>query len=515
MNDMLKINNLKVGFETPEGVLTAVKGVSLSLGRGETLALVGESGCGKTVLCKSMLKILCERGRVESGEIMLGDENLVHFTEEKMQSCRGGDIAMIFQDPMTSLDPAFSVGEQIAEVVRIHKGLDRKAAKARAIELMKSVKIEDAEKRYHQRPYQFSGGMRQRIVIAIALAGEPDILLADEPTTALDEKTQQQILKLLKEIQRQTGTAVLFITHDLSLVEDIAERVAIMKDGCIVEEGRVAEVFASPQHEYTRKLLGYLDYKKNRGHNHRNELSEHNSSGDEISCGNNDNSPLLSVRKLSKSFVLPGRNNHKVLDSFDMEIYPGEIVGIVGPSGCGKSTLSRCVAGLEKPDSGEICIREGVKIQMIFQDSQSAFNDRMTVEEIIAEPLRIDKSLRNSLTAEYGVRDKTGRRRIAELIREEVMRVMSDVELDASMAVRRPYELSGGQRQRAAIARALITNPDFIIADEPLTGLDVSAQAQIVHLLKRLSDERSLTVMFIAHDLPMVNHISSRIIKMR
>lgn len=513
MDDLLKINNLKVAFETPEGKLMAVKGVSLCLGRGETLALVGESGCGKTVLCKSMLKILCERGRVEDGEIILGTEDLVPFTEEKMRSCRGGKIAMVFQDPMTSLDPAFSVGEQIAEVVRIHKGFDRKAAKKRAIELMKAVKIDDAEKRYHQRPYQFSGGMRQRIVIAIALAGEPDILLADEPTTALDEQTQQEILELLKEIQQETGTAVLFITHDLSLVEDIAERVSIMKDGCIVEEGRVSEVFALPQHEYTKKLLGYLDYRKNRGHHHRQSAHHKEIDKNQGIYSEDEELRVLSVRKLTKSYLLPGKRVNKVLEDFDMDICQGEIVGIVGPSGCGKSTLSRCIAGLEKPDSGEIRIRDDISMQMIFQDSQSAFNDRMTVEEIIAEPLRIDRKLRKRLAAEYG-KGESGRRHTAELIRHEVMMVMSDVELDVSMAGRRPYELSGGQRQRAAIARALITDPDFIIADEPLTGLDVSAQAQIVHLFRRLADERGLTVMFIAHDLPMVNHISSRIIRM-
>lgn len=514
MKDLLKINNLRVAFETPDGVLTAVKGVSLRLGPGETLALVGESGCGKTVLCKSMLKILCERGRIEAGEIMLGTENLVPFTEEKMRSCRGGKIAMIFQDPMTSLDPAFSVGEQIAEVIRIHKGVDREAARECAVELMKSVRIDDAEKRYHQRPYQFSGGMRQRIVIAIALAGDPDILLADEPTTALDEKTQQEILLLLKDIQRQTGTAVLFITHDLSLVEDIAERVAIMKDGYIVEEGNVSEVFAAPEHEYTRKLLGYLDYKKDRGHNHRHGTFNENLSGNGIARETSVELPVLTVKGACKSFMLPGKRAHNVLKDFDMIIYQGEIVGVVGPSGCGKSTLARCIAGLEKIDSGKIELREDISMQMIFQDSQSAFNDRMTVEEIIGEPLWINKDLRKKLAAEQGAPGRVERRKSAELIKQEVMKVMVAVELDEDKLSRRPYELSGGQRQRVAIARALITNPDFIIADEPLTGLDVSAQAQIVHLLRKLADERSLTVMFIAHDLPMVNHISSRIIRM-
>lgn len=496
MNELLTINNLKVAFETPGGKLTAVKGVSLRLGRGETLALVGESGCGKTVLCKSMLRILCRRGRVEDGEILLESEDMTGFDEERMRSCRGGEIAMVFQDPMTALDPAFSVGEQIAEVVRIHKKLGRAEAKQEALRLMKAVNIDDADSRYYQRPYQFSGGMRQRIVIAIALAGEPELLLADEPTTALDEESRMEILKLIKDIQQTTGTAMLFITHDLSLVEGIAERVAVMKDGCIVEEGKVSDVFAAPQHEYTRKLLGYLDYTKNRGHNHRQEPEQ-------------KYEPVISIKHLSKSFRLPDRNIHKAVDDFSMDIFRGEIVGLVGPSGCGKSTLSRCIAGLEKPDRGEIFVEPGMNMQMIFQDSQSAFNDRMTIEEIIEEPLRIKGRERSC--REAGKNRRTDRK----TLRERVMEVMDAVELPRELALRKPYELSGGQRQRAAIARALIADPDFIIADEPLTGLDVSAQAQIVHLIRRLADERELTVLFIAHDLPMVNHISSRVIKMK
>ena len=483
MEKSLTINNLTVSFETPGGKLTAVKDVSLHLAGGETLALVGESGCGKTVLCKSMLKILCSRGRIEKGKILLDGEDLTAASERQMQSYRGGSIAMVFQDPMLSLDPAFSVGEQIAEVLKVHGGLSAKAAKARAVELMDMVRIPDAQKRYSQRPYQFSGGMRQRVAIAAALAGEPDILLADEPTTALDEKTRWEIVRLLKDIQEKTGVAVLFITHDLSLVEDIADRVAIMQDGRIVDEGNVAKVFSAPEHPYTRKLLGYLDYKKGRGHNHRSAASDE---------------PVLSVRKLCKSFRLGRKEKNDVLKDFSMDIYRGEIVGLVGSSGCGKSTLARCIAGIDRPDSGVVEFAGGIRMQMIFQDSQSAFNDRFTVKKIIEEPLR------------------TGAGRITDAGRrdEAVRNVMRAVELDESLADRKPYELSGGQRQRAAVARALITDPDFIIADEPLTGLDVSAQAQIVHLLKRLAQERGLTILFIAHDLPMVNHISSRIIEM-
>ncbi len=492
MSGFLEINNLIVSFENPGGRLTAVKGVSLKLSGGRTLALVGESGCGKTVLCKSMLHVLCSRGRIDQGEILLDGKDLTHAPEREMQRYRGSDIAMVFQDPMTSLDPAFSVGEQIAEVVRIHAGRSFGDAKKRAVELMRMVSIPDAEKRYSQRPYQFSGGMRQRIAIAMALAGEPKILLADEPTTALDEQTQQEILRLLKDVQKKTGVAILFITHDLSLVEDIADRVAVMRDGSLVEEGPVKDVFANPHHPYTKKLLGYLDYKKDRGHNHRNSAKE------EL---------LLSVKNLYKSFKLGRRGKNKVLENFSMDIYKGEIVGVVGRSGCGKSTLARCIMGIDKADRGTIETETDLNIQMIFQDSQAAFNDRMTVRRIIEEPLVIKSGRRKNLTAGSDVLNAGSRYRA-------VMEAMEKVELDESLADRKPYELSGGQRQRAAIARALIAEPDIIIADEPLTGLDVSAQAQIVHLFKKLADSQGLTILFIAHDLPMVNHISGRIIRM-
>ncbi len=495
MNKLLKINNLIVSFENPNGELTAVKGVSLHLDKGETLALVGESGCGKTVLCKSMLKILCDKGRIRQGEIMLGEENLIPLTEEEMQARRGGEISMVFQDPMTSLDPAFGVGEQIAEVLRIHKGLDKAAAKTQAIRLMELVQIPDADKRYDQRPYQFSGGMRQRIVIAIALAAEPKLLLADEPTTALDEETQEEILRLLKDVQEKTGVAVLFITHDLSIVEDVADRVAIMKDGLLVEEGAVSEVFEKPQHEYTKKLLGYLDYKKNRGHHHRGHGSVVSKSEE---CNDTDKKPLVSVRGLNVSYAIDKKHTNEVMKDFSLDIYEGEIVGLVGKSGCGKSTLARCIMGIERYE-GQIHIADGTNIQMIFQDTGAAFNDRMTVGEIIAEPLIVGGRTRKPSKEE---------------LRTAVERALQQVELDESFAERKPYELSGGQRQRVAIARAIITNPDIIIADEPLTGLDVSTQAQIVHLFKKLSEENNMAILFIAHDLPMVNHISDRIIKM-
>lgn len=485
METVLRINNLIVGFETEQGQLTAVKGVSLKLNRGETLALVGESGCGKTVLCKSMLKILCDKGRIEQGEILLEGIDLVPIGERELAQYRGSDIAMIFQDPMTSLDPTQAVGKQIAEVFMVHGKCSKEQAKEKAIELMRLVEIDRAEQRYNQMPHHFSGGMRQRIAIAIALAGNPKLLLADEPTTSLDAETQKQILALLKEVQKKIQIATIFITHDLSLVEGFADRVAIMQEGCIVETGTVEEVFSCPKDSYTKKLLGYLDYQRGRGHDHKDKtISERET--------------LISVSNLKKYFPL-GRNCvNKVLDGISFDIKQGEILGLIGASGSGKSTLARCIMGIYQPTEGTITYdnkrkRKNWK-QMIFQDSSSAFNPRMTVGEIIGEPFKIanKKKLR------------------PEAIRE----LMRQVELDPELMDRRPYDISGGQRQRVAIARALSIDPEFIIADEPISSLDISTQAQIVHLLKRLQKERGLTILFIAHDLPMVNHISDRILKL-
>lgn len=497
MTELLRINNLIVSFRNPEGKLTAVKGVSLKLDAGETLALVGESGCGKTVLCKSMLKILCDKGRIEEGEIFLDGENLLSLNEREITEYRGNDIAMVFQDPMTSLDPGFSVGGQIAEVLILHKKMNKKEAASRAVELMKLVGIEEAEKRYSQRPYQFSGGMRQRIAIAIALAAEPRLLLADEPTTALDEKTRDEIIRLIKKLKDELRIGVLFITHDLSIVEDIADRVAIMKDGKLIEEGSVRQVFEEPNHEYTRKLLGYLDYKKGKGHNHREDGLIPDMEDEEKM----EEETLIDVKDLNVKYELGKNHINHVLKDFNMRLYRGEIVGIVGQSGCGKSTLARCIMALEKYE-GEIVRLQGINVQMIFQDTGAVFNDRMNVEEIVIEPLTIKEKrlIKNS-------EQKNRHHRLA-------VEAMKAVELDEAFLKRKHYELSGGQRQRVAIARALITKPDVIIADEPLTGLDVTAQAQIVHLFKKISKENKVAILFIAHDLPMVNHVSRRIINM-
>lgn len=579
MGTILRVQDLSVTFQEKERQIEAVKHVSLELESAKVLALVGESGSGKTVLCKTILKLLSKKAKIEQGEIWLEDKNLLELSEKKMEMVRGKDISMVFQDPMTSLNPTISIGKQIMEAVLLHEKVSKQEAKKRTLDLLQLVGIEQPEKRFFQHPHHFSGGMRQRVAIAIALACQPKLLLADEPTTALDQKTQQQIIVLLKNIQVKTGVSIIFITHDLSLVETIADRVAVMYCGEIVEENTVARIFATPRHEYTRKLLGYVNYGKGKSHTHgkihfhhgiahtraiestkhtqvtqtpstfiqgtevanssftasiQETKNTHSSStaltqktknthsfsvvsvqekqiehrhsvvledlgGNKIEIEKEAEKKQLEINHLSKYFKLDRHTKTEVLKDVSMDIYSGEIVGIVGASGCGKSTLAKCIMEIYKPDGGEIIYygdnTKKYKKQMIFQDSASALNPRMTLEEIIAEPLKIKRLYQNKKD-----------------LKEQVYFLMEQAELDTSLAKRHPYDVSGGQRQRAAIARAISVQPELIVADEPISSLDISIQAQIVHLFKKLQMERNLTIVFIAHDLPMVEHISDRII---
>lgn len=576
MGTILRVQDLSVTFQEKERQIEAVKHVSLELESAKVLALVGESGSGKTVLCKTILKLLSKKAKIEQGEIWLEDKNLLELSEKKMEMVRGKDISMVFQDPMTSLNPTISIGKQIMEAVLLHEKVSKQEAKKRTLDLLQLVGIEQPEKRFFQHPHHFSGGMRQRVAIAIALACQPKLLLADEPTTALDQKTQQQIIVLLKNIQVKTGVSIIFITHDLSLVETIADRVAVMYCGEIVEENTVARIFATPRHEYTRKLLGYVNYGKGKSHTHgkihfhhgiahthaiestkhtqvthtpstfiqgtevtnssftasiQETKNTHSSStaltqktknthsfsvvsiqekqiehrhsvvledlgGNKIEIEKEAEKKQLEINHLSKYFKLDRHTKTEVLKDVSMDIYSGEIVGIVGASGCGKSTLAKCIMEIYKPDGGEIIYYgDNTKKQMIFQDSASALNPRMTLEEIIAEPLKIKRLYQNKKD-----------------LKEQVYFLMEQAELDTSLAKRHPYDVSGGQRQRAAIARAISVQPELIVADEPISSLDISIQAQIVHLFKKLQMERNLTIVFIAHDLPMVEHISDRII---
>lgn len=489
MENLLHIENFKLTFHGSDGRVPAVRGVNLEVGAGETLALVGESGCGKTALCRAVMMLHSQHADIEGGKIFLCGKEVTSLSERELEDVRGKDAAMIFQDPMSSLNPTFSIGSQIMEPMRIHEKISRAQAKEKALHLLELVGIDNPQERFRQYPHHFSGGMRQRVAIAIALACNPKLIIADEPTTSLDTATQDTIMELLTRLCRGEDRGLLFVTHDLGLAEDIADRIAVMKDGLIVESGRTRELFQNPQHPYTQKLLSFARYGKSSSHYH-GKVKEQTAAPPE-------GEPMVEIEGLTKYFELGRKTTHTVLKDFDLTVYKGEIVGIVGNSGCGKSTLARCIMGIHAPSSGRITLSEGCLLQMIFQDSASAFNPRMTLEQIIGEPLVIKN-----------------RHMDKKKLRDKVCELMGQVGLARELAGRHPYDVSGGQRQRAAIARALITDPDFIIADEPISSLDVSIQSQIIHLLKKLHDERNLTMILIAHDRPMVEHVSDRIVEM-
>ncbi|MGG4496037.1 dipeptide ABC transporter ATP-binding protein [Brevibacillus reuszeri] len=575
MENILEVNDLHVSFQTFSGEVHAVRGVSFAVRKGETLAIVGESGSGKSVTSKAIMRLLpTPAAQIKQGEILYQGLDLTKQTEKKMQQIRGADIAMIFQDPMTALDPTMKIGKQITEVICRHQKLGYPEAVQRAIELLTLTGIPQPKERLEHYPHQFSGGMRQRVMIAIALACNPKILIADEPTTALDVTIQAQILELLKEIQQKTQTSIIFITHDLGVVAQMADRVAVMYAGKIVETGQVHEIFYDPRHPYTWGLLGAMPslerrdgelitipgsppdlfhpprgdafaprnqyamkidfeleppmYKITDTHYAATWLLHKKAPVVERPVATRRGEPALSVQKQqgsaqtskyrkAKLLQVQGLKKHfsnknqvvKALDGVTFDIYQGETFGLVGESGCGKSTIGRTIMRLYEPTEGAVLYQgedhaaslnrsenksRKKRMQMIFQDPYSSLNPRMTVADIIAEGIDI-----HGITA-------TKQDRL-----EKVYELLETVGLNREHATRYPHEFSGGQRQRIGIARALAVEPEFIICDEPISALDVSIQAQVVNLLKRLQKEKMLTYLFIAHDLSMVRHISDRI----
>lgn len=574
MEKLLELKDLHVSFRTYAGKVQAVRGVNLYLKKGETFAIVGESGSGKSVTSKTIMKLLpSNSAQIDGGEIIFEGKNLVQYSEKDMQKVRGSEISMIFQDPMTALNPTMTIGNQIIESLMAHQKIDKKQAAITAVELLKLVGIPNAEARIKQYPHQFSGGMRQRVVIAIALACNPKVLIADEPTTALDVTIQAQILDLMKDIQKKMGTSIIIITHDLGVVANIADRVAVMYAGKIVETGTVEEVFYNPQHPYTWGLLGsmpnmetreelaaipgtppdLLNPPKGDAFAERNEfalkvdylreppmfkLSETHFAATWLLHGkapkvekpavlsrkrlavtkSNINAvpeklplkePLVEIKNLKKYFNTGKNEVLKAVDDISFTIFKGETLGLVGESGCGKSTTGRTLMRLYDATDGEVLFQgEKVhgkkstgelkefnrKVQMIFQDPYASLNPRKTVADIIAEGIDI-----------HGLASSKEERR------EKVFELLETVGLNKDHANRYPHEFSGGQRQRIGIARALAVEPEFIIADEPISALDVSIQAQVVNLMKKLQKERGLTYLFIAHDLSMVKHISDRV----
>ena len=487
---LLDVKNLSVSFVTRNGTNQAVDNVSFSVEPRQITAIIGESGSGKSVSCYAMLGLVpSPPGRIDSGTAHFQGQDLLALSEAELRAIRGRDIAMIFQDPMTCLNPFMTIGDQLIEPLTLHKGLAKGPARERAMALLDEVGIRDPQAAMGSYPHEFSGGMRQRVMIAMALINEPKLLIADEPTTALDVTIQAQILKLIAELQTKRDIGVLFISHDLAVVSDIADHIVVMEKGKVVESGQPQAIFENPQHPYTQKLLAAIP----RGQKTADAVSPE---------------PLIRIANLRTWFTpTVGSEPVKAVDDVSLDIHHGEVLGLVGESGSGKSTLGRSILRLVPITDGKITF-EGTELsalegrslkqfrhrmQMIFQDPYASLNPRMTVYDTLAEPLLL-----------HGLVNKAG---LDQAIRE----LMDNVGLARAFVRKYPHEFSGGQRQRIAIGRALATRPEFIVADEPVSALDVTIQAQILDLLADLTKEYGLTMLFISHDLAVIRQIADRI----
>jgi peptide/nickel transport system ATP-binding protein len=494
INPLLSVQNLSVTFNRQHKV---VDRISFSIHPGETFALVGESGSGKSITALSVLRLLPNNARMEAESITLNGDNLLEHSELELCRMRGRRIGLIFQDPMSSLNPVMTIGSQIAEVVERHFSLPKAAVRARVLELLQQVEIPNPEQRINDYPHQLSGGQRQRVMIAIALAGRPDLLIADEPTTSLDVTIQAQILTLLKNIQKQTGMALWLISHDLALVSTMADRVAVMQQGKIVETGALPDFFNQPKHPYTQKLLRALPSMQS-CLKHQPVEAPPLLKVDDFRC-------YYPIRKgLFKRVV----DHVRAVDGVDFTIPRGKTLALVGESGCGKTTLGKALLNLIPGGAGRVLLdgvdlgqltgevlrRKRADMQIVFQDPFSSMNPRMLVGDIVAEGIR-------ALHPDIG----------AEARREKVRQLLEQVGLPADAAQRYPHEFSGGQRQRICIARALAVNPKLIICDEPTSALDVSVQAQIIDLLKTLQREKHVSYLFITHDLAVVAEIADEV----
>ncbi len=496
---LLSVRDLSVAFGRGEREVLAVDRVSFDIRKGETLALVGESGSGKSVTALSVMRLLPYPAAWHpSGEVLFKGQDLMRLRENDMRRVRGDDITIVFQEPMTSLNPLHPIEKQIGEILLLHGGLVGAKARARTIELLTQVGIPDPEGRLQSFPHQLSGGQRQRVMIAMALANEPDLLIADEPTTALDVTVQAQILKLLKDLQSRLGMAILFITHDLGIVHKVADRVCVMKQGKIVEQGEVEAVFSAPQHPYTRELIAAEP---------KGDPAPLNPHGD-VMIRTDD----LKVWFPIKRGVLRKVVGHiKAVDGVTIEVRRGETLGIVGESGSGKTTLGLAILRLISSDGPIVFMGnklQGLKfkemrpfrrdMQIVFQDPYGSLSPRMSIADIIEEGLPIHQPQLSRAERE-----------------ERVVRALIEVGLDPQTRFRYPHEFSGGQRQRIAVARAVVLEPTFVVLDEPTSALDMLIQAQIVDLLRDLQQRKNLTYLFISHDLKVVAALASKLIVMR
>lgn len=534
MQPLLRINNLSVDFLAESGTTNALKNISLTVNRGEVVAIVGESGSGKSVTSLSILQLLpSPPARYSSGEILFAEDgntviDILKKDRHSLQDIRGNKIAMIFQEPMTSLNPVMTCGKQVMEALQLHKKLSKAAAKQKTIDWFNKVKLPDPEAAFNRYPHQLSGGQKQRVMIAMAMCCEPSLLICDEPTTALDVTVQKTILQLIRELQQQSNMGVIFITHDLGVVAEIADRAVVMYKGEIVEENNVRSLLTVPQHPYTRALMACRPVNHERGErlpvvsdfmkitDDRPQTIVHPVNKSSVVHGPSS-VVLLKAERLSVWFpakrTLFGKATAytKAVDDISFEVYKGETLGLVGESGCGKTTLGRTLLRLIDPTAGTITYngidltakkREELRslrkdIQIVFQDPYSSLNPRLTIGSAIAEPLKVHHIVST---------EKARKEKVTELLEK--------VNLKSEHFSRYPHEFSGGQRQRIVIARTLALNPSFIICDESVSALDVSVQAQVLNLLNDLKKEFGFTVIFISHDLSVVRYISDRIMVM-
>ena len=533
---LLSIRNLKVAFKHESQWVEAVHGIDLDVMAGRTLGLVGESGSGKSVSSLAVMRLLNERvSRIEADSIRLDGQEIKDFTESQMAEVRGKRISMIFQEPMTSLNPVYKCGFQVTEMILQHEKVSKKEAKERVISLFKQVMLPRPEAIFDSYPHELSGGQKQRVMIAMAIACHPQLLIADEPTTALDVTVQLEILKLLRQLQAETGMGMIFITHDLGVVAEIADDVAVMHNGEILERGTVQEIMSHPQHPYTQGLLAcrppmnvrlkrlpivkeFLDGQWQGG---KEQILRDLQITAEERKAHLDNlfskQPLLKVEHLQTWYPLRKGvfsrvyDHVKAVDDVTLEVYEGETLGLVGESGCGKTTLGRSILRLAEPTGGKVWF-DGIEVtalkgaalrdfrkqaQIVFQDPYSSLNPRITIGEAIAEPMLV-----------HGIETNKNR------CRSKVCALLEQVGLQAEHYDRYPHEFSGGQRQRICIARALAVNPRLVICDESVSALDVSVQAQVLNLLNKLKAERGLTYIFISHDLSVVRFMSDRVVVM-
>ena len=533
ISPLLKIKNLSVDFETHSGTTSAVKNISLEINQGETVAIVGESGSGKTVTSLAVLQLLpSPPAKYKTGQILFSENgntsvDILKLDDNALRKIRGNKISMIFQEPMTSLNPLKTCGSQVVEAIRIHQNISQIQAEEKTIQLFGSVKLPDPKTILNRYPHEISGGQKQRVMIAMAISCNPSLLIADEPTTALDVTVQKAILQLIKELQEEKNMSVIYITHDLGLVSEIAEKVIVMYKGEVVESGSVKEIFLEPKHPYTKALLACRPDASSKGKrlpvisdflnpgieiNHKKEFTK-NESPQNLTTGN----PLLKVENLKvyfpekKNFFGKILKEFKAVDDVSFTVERGETVGLVGESGCGKTTLGRALIRLIEPSSGkiyfngkniELITKEQLRkmrkdIQIIFQDPYGSLNPRITIGDAINEPMKIHSIL-------PGQKQR----------KEKIIDLLEKVDLKPEFFNRYPHEFSGGQRQRICIARALSLNPEFIICDESVSALDVSVQAQVLNLLNDLKKEFGFTCIFISHDLGVVHYISNRIMVM-